>query len=203
MARANLNVSAELTEAFTSAQDSNSSVRAIKVKIQSENLIVSTICNKVGSCKDDFDSILLDLLEDTNASLIIYNLSDNVETSSNWLLLSWIPDECKVRDKMLYSSSREDLKRALGFGFFKSEYASNLKTDVTWSLFQDYISKGSDKTAVYLSEKEKLILSESVATDEARNENNKHGISLNIYLIIHLCIIVYILQLNIYFIILF
>ena len=43
-------------------------------------------------------------------------------------------DECgrdkKVRDKMLYSSSKQDLRQGLGLGFFEGDYYANVKDDL-------------------------------------------------------------------------
>lgn len=48
-----------------------------------------------------------------------------------WVLLAWVPDTAKVRDKMLYSSSRDDLKRSLGLGYFVTEYYANSKVQLS------------------------------------------------------------------------
>ena len=73
--------------------------------------------------------------------------------------MAWIPDNCKVRDKMLYSSSREDIKKALGLGYFSSEYYANTKEDLTWAQVLAYASK-SDFDGP-LTEKERLIQDEN------------------------------------------
>jgi hypothetical protein len=41
---------------------------------------------------------------------------------------------------MLYSSSREDLKRFLGLGSLK-EYAANVRGDLSWEQFQDSLHR--------------------------------------------------------------
>lgn len=90
----------------------------------------------------------------------------NTEASSappvqlQWLMVTWIPDGCKVRDKMLYSSSREDLKRTIGMGYFKSEYAANYLSDISWEMFQKSLVKEID--ASVLTENERLALEEKV-----------------------------------------
>lgn len=79
--------------------------------------------------------------------------------SSRWVLVAWIPDNCKVRDKMLYSSSREDIKKALGLGYFMSEYYANSKEDLTWAQVLAYASKSEVDGP--LTEKERLIQDEN------------------------------------------
>lgn len=41
----------------------------------------------------------------------------------------------QVRDKMLYSSSRHDLKQGLGLGFFEGEYYANVHGDMSYESF--------------------------------------------------------------------
>ena len=38
----------------------------------------------------------------------------------------------KVRDKMLYSSSKQDIRQGLGLGFFEGEYYANVASDLTF-----------------------------------------------------------------------
>jgi twinfilin len=97
------------------------------------------------------------------ATLIVFCLDSRSQgTPAKWVLLAWIPDDCKVRDKMLYSSSREDLKRSLGLGYFAGEYYANSRSDLTWAQFVDYI--GRERTDGPLTMKEQLILEEKALT---------------------------------------
>lgn len=61
---------------------------------------------------------------------------------------------------MLYSSSREDLKKSLGLGYFVGEYYANSLGDLTWNQFTEYISR--ERTDGPLTLKEQLILEEKV-----------------------------------------
>lgn len=60
---------------------------------------------------------------------------------------------------MLYSSSREDIKKALGMGYFISEYYANTKADLTWSQVLAYSSKSEIDGP--LTDKERLIQEEN------------------------------------------
>lgn len=92
---------------------------------------------------------------------MVYCMDNTRESQepSKWSLVAWIPDNCRVRDKMLYSSSREDLKKALGLGYFVSEYYANCKEDLTWSQVQAYVSKSEVDGP--LTDKERLIQDEN------------------------------------------
>jgi len=61
---------------------------------------------------------------------------------------------------MLYSSSREDLKRNLGAGYFRTDYAGNYKTDITWENYLLSLHKGFDSEI--LTEAERMLIEEKV-----------------------------------------
>ena len=168
MARANLTISNEVTEEFLQAQESRS-IRILKIKIEGEALKLDGKLNAVGSPKEDFDTILRDSLSETQALFLIFSLADAPTDPQSWLLLCWVPDGCKVRDKMLYSSSREDLKRTLGLGYFAAEYSANLKSDVTWELFQ--LSQSRDFSHDILTDTERLVLEDKALTVGESNKS--------------------------------
>jgi len=166
MARANLNIDAQINDQFILAQDAKN-VRILKIKILGENLSLDSVILKSNTAEVDFNTILIECLEQDNASFILFCLSDDVHSSSasamqidhqDWLLIAWVPDTCRVRDKMLYSSSREDLKKSLGLSYFKAEYSPNQHSDISWSLFQSSIDKQFDIDI--LTESERLLLEE-------------------------------------------
>lgn len=159
MARANLNIHTQINEEFLRAHDCGD-IRLLKVKIQDEELILDGVVNKVGSAAEDFNSVLLDSLEDNQALFVLFRISDEPKESTAWTMIAWVPDMCRVRDKMLYSSSREDLKRSLGLGFFRSEYAANQRSDLTWAQYQQSLDRNFD--ADVLTESERLVLEEKV-----------------------------------------
>lgn len=163
MARSNLHISPSLTEAFLSAQQFSIGTRCIKVLIEGETLILSSIIPRVNNAQEDFDSLATSTLNANQATILLFCLSDQATEKQNWLLLSFIPDGCKVREKMLYSSSREDLKRAMGLGFFSQDYSANTLPEIKWVHFKAYMSNDHRKEE-YLSEKEKMIREEQVSS---------------------------------------
>jgi twinfilin len=155
MARANLNIKQEISDAFSAALESKS-VRFIKICIQDEDMVLDEVVDKQGTLPEDFDTLLRNSLCETQAHLVLFNLGNSAE----WSLIAWVPDGCRVRDKMLYSSSREDLKRHLGFGHFKSEYGANELVDITWAQYLE--SQRTDLDTTVMTEAEKLLLEEKV-----------------------------------------
>eukprot|EP00600_Ochromonadales_sp_CCMP1393_P009695 CAMPEP_0174958072 /NCGR_PEP_ID=MMETSP0004_2-20121128/2425_1 /TAXON_ID=420556 /ORGANISM="Ochromonas sp., Strain CCMP1393" /LENGTH=403 /DNA_ID=CAMNT_0016206253 /DNA_START=86 /DNA_END=1300 /DNA_ORIENTATION=- len=177
MARANLNIQTQVTEAFLQAQDSKD-VRIIKVKIENEDLTLDGVINSIGTEQEDFESLLVTSLEDTQASFALFNLSTGAAENGSlkWLMVAWVPDGCRVRDKMLYSSSREDLKRSLGLGYFSAEYAANQRSDLTWNQFQDSLQK--HHTPDIYTESERLVREEKVQVqaESSTSKSNALGV---------------------------
>jgi twinfilin-like protein len=174
MARANLAVDQELSDAFFRAQESGAGTRILKVVIDSaaEKLVLSSTGARMGTAEEDFANVLVPSVDDTSAALLLFCLSDDRSRAQEWLFLSWVPDGARVRDKMLYSSSKEDLKRSLGQGYFTSEYSANLRTDLTWSGFNESIKK--TRTDDLLSERERSVFEERLAS---RAESNTSKLS--------------------------
>jgi twinfilin-like protein len=108
--------------------------------------------------------VLAASVTDNEAALVLYSMTEsgNGKSNNSWLLLLWVPDLCRVRDKMLYSSSKEDLKRSLGQGYFTHEYSANTRTDLTWSEFQE--AKKKERTADLLTETERSVFEERLAS---------------------------------------
>ena len=146
-----------------SAQQFSIGTRCIKVLIEGETLILSSIIPRVTNAQEDFDSLATSTLDANQATILLFCLSDQAIEKQNWLLLSFIPDGCKVREKMLYSSSREDLKRAMGLGFFSQDYSANTLPEIKWVHLKAYMSNDHRKEE-YLSEKEKMIREEQVSS---------------------------------------
>ena len=163
MARANLNVSTEILEAFTSAQQNTdlTGARYLKVVIEGETLILRSIGVREGSSERDFNELVDEALDVSQAAFVVFCVTDSVGDVPKWLLMAWVPEGCTVREKMLYSSSREDLKKAIGVGHFISEYAANTREDANWADVSSYLTREKIDPSLY-SEKERLIKEEKV-----------------------------------------
>ena len=77
--------------------------------MRGEELVLGGVVNRAHAAEDDFNITVREHLVADEALLLAFRTNDEVApgVSSKWMLLSWVPDGCKVRDKMLYSSSRE------------------------------------------------------------------------------------------------
>ena len=79
---------------------------AFKVRLQGEAFALAGTCPASGG--DDFAAMKAAFLSESEACFVIFS------TGGSWTLISFVPDEAPVRDRMLYSSSRANLMRALG-----------------------------------------------------------------------------------------
>lgn len=119
MARANLLLSDELERAFADAQSGR--VRFVKAVIEDEAFVLAG----TGAASDDVRKDTADLattqLEPERAAFVLFCLDVHV-SALRWVLLAFVPEGVSVRDKMLYSSSRESLKKQLGMNYFVGEF---------------------------------------------------------------------------------
>jgi len=82
----------------------------------------------------DFD-LVPPALSDNEASYVLYRTDEKQATDSYlFYLLCYVPDKCKVRDKMVYASTRANLKSGLG--------ANNFIDDIFGSTRDDFNSRG-------------------------------------------------------------
>eukprot|EP00953_Heterococcus_sp_UTEX-ZZ885_P037900 19460-Heterococcus_DN1.PRE.1 len=120
MARAFLKLHDDLRAAFVVAQE-DSAVRWLLVSIEAEtSLVCKGQSSSSASVQQDFDSLVTELQTDCPA-IVLFRLAPET-SNAKWLLISWVPESSKPRLKMLYSTSKADLKEGLGIGCFDGEY---------------------------------------------------------------------------------
>lgn len=165
MARAYLNIGSDLLRVFNNAQETKDH-RLIIAKIKDEDILYDTSYMIEDTLENDFNNLTQNFT-DNEPCFALFNLSSNLESSLNsnslsWLLLSWVPDNSKVKLKMLYSSSVEDVKQALGLSYFSSDFHCSERTELSWSFYEKYNKNNKEFDIGLLSEKERLILEEKV-----------------------------------------
>eukprot|EP01121_Diplochlamys_sp_Union-15-3_P000719 TRINITY_DN105_c0_g1_i1.p1 TRINITY_DN105_c0_g1~~TRINITY_DN105_c0_g1_i1.p1 ORF type:complete len:342 (-),score=51.75 TRINITY_DN105_c0_g1_i1:26-1051(-) len=121
-------VSKSLLDAFGKAiHDKN--IRLIKVQIQNETQLEPVHSEPiVGDWEADFPKIVSQL-DATSPCYVLYRLDETTDTGFKWLLLCYVPDKAKVREKMVYASTRATLKSQLGTGNFKDEIFGTVVAD--------------------------------------------------------------------------
>lgn len=159
-------VAAELKEAFEKqcASDLNDAerVRAFKVRINEEAFTLAAV-SPWGS--EDSALALAEckaLMMPSEACYLIFKNSHD----ASWILMSFVPDEASVREKMLYSSSIATLKRAFGGG-------DRISSEVHWSSLEE-VSLGFsalDNKKDIMTATERLAIAEDhmVAMEQAES----------------------------------
>jgi len=141
-------VDSSLRDAFGTAISGKT--RLIKVQIENETLIPIKTKTASGNFNDDL-SLVPDLLDDGVPSYIIYK-TDSVQTQ--FVLFFYVPSKSKVKDKMLYASSRSNLKQQLGNNYFIDEVFGDNANDFSIKGYQHHVE--SKKTEAPLTEQEQI-----------------------------------------------
>jgi len=151
-ARAHLKVKEDVRKAFVDA--SSAKKRCLIVKIEEELLVLADVLDVKGNEATDFDELAFKMGEDESAFLL-FQLD-----SGKWLFVAYIPDTAKVRDKMLYASSIDDLQDQLGKGLFVSFYKCSDKPELSYRSWKSSTRRSSlDKI---MTDKEKVIREEQL-----------------------------------------
>jgi len=119
--------SKELVAAFAEAVELGTT-RFIKVSIRNEALVNDASIPVNGTFADDLPALQDEsLLDDTTPAYILAKLDDQ----AGWIAFSFVPDNAKVRDKMLYASTRASLLKTLGSNLFTDSIFATSKADLT------------------------------------------------------------------------
>ncbi|TPX45563.1 hypothetical protein SeMB42_g00655 [Synchytrium endobioticum] len=90
------------------------SIRAIQIVISNEQLIAQDTINATSTWEADFPA-LQSWLTPTSPCFILYRMDSQTPSGdTDWIIMQYVPDNARVRDKMLYASSRATLTKELG-----------------------------------------------------------------------------------------
>ncbi|KAL9548329.1 hypothetical protein MBANPS3_005735 [Mucor bainieri] len=133
-------VSEDLSKVFTDAV-SNGNVRILRVSIEHESLIPNGTSPVQNDFESDYKQHIEEYLESTTPSYIFVRFDEkNASGEYKWLFLCYVPDNAKVRDKMLYASTRATLTRELGdYRFTDSIYGTD-KAEFTWDGYKKHLA---------------------------------------------------------------
>ncbi|KAI9364327.1 hypothetical protein BD770DRAFT_379775 [Pilaira anomala] len=135
-----IQVSEELSKLFADAV-STGNTRMIRVSIEHESLVPSGTSTVQDGFEQDYKKYIEEYLEDAKPSYIFVRLDE--KTSDNeykWIFLCYVPDNAKVRDKMLYASTRATLTRELGDYRFVDNIYGTEKAEFTWDGYKKHLA---------------------------------------------------------------
>lgn len=130
--------------------------RAFKVQISGETTLdlITTVDEKSSDWKDDFD-LVTPLLDDNAACYVLYRTDKKNDQGDHLFYnLCYVPDKAPVRQKMIYASSRANLKSGLGGHYFIDDIFGTVKSDFDKKGFHAY--EKHLNSAVPLTEEEKI-----------------------------------------------
>ncbi|KAG2202383.1 hypothetical protein INT47_008854 [Mucor saturninus] len=135
-----IQVSEELSKLFADAVSSGSS-RIIRVSIEHESLVPNGTLAVKDGFEEDYKNNIEQYLDTTTPAYIFVRLDEKTSTNEyKWLFLCYVPDHAKVRDKMLYASTRATLTRELGdYRFVDSIYGTE-KSEFTWEGYKKHLA---------------------------------------------------------------
>jgi len=124
-------------------------------KLQIDNETISEVTSKAGSSDWEADFALIpDLLDVDRPCYILYRLPDTPSGAASWALFCYVPDKSKVKDKMLYASSRANLKQQLGNNYFTDEVFGTVVGDFSLNGYHHHVQ--SKKVEAPLTEQEQI-----------------------------------------------
>jgi len=128
-ATSGIGVSADLSAKFSRAVDDRQT-RFIKVSIQNESLVHDLSVPIGGSLQEDLAQLQNsdEIIQENTPAYLLTKLDD---PPAEWFVIYYVPDTAKVRDKMLYASSRASLLKSLGSTLFSDSIFATSKADLT------------------------------------------------------------------------
>ncbi|XP_017290261.1 twinfilin-1a [Kryptolebias marmoratus] len=158
--------------------------RVLKIVIEEEQLVLGGSKTASKKWDQEYDSLVLPLLEDDMPCYVLYRLDSTNNQGYEWILLAWSPDHSAVRHKMLYAATRATLKKEFGGGHIKDELFGTVKDDLNLIGYKKYLSSQSAPLPLTAAEEElrQIKLSE-VQTDisvETKQQTLK-GVSFPIH----------------------
>ncbi|KAL0968041.1 hypothetical protein UPYG_G00261540 [Umbra pygmaea] len=125
-------------DVFASAK-SGDQYRLIKVVIENEQLALGLTKKASKTWDQEYDSLVLPLLEDDLPCYILYRLDSSNNQGYEWIFLAWSPDRSPVRHKMLYAATRATVKKEFGGGIIKDELFGTTKEDMSLKGYKKFL----------------------------------------------------------------
>lgn len=130
--------------------------RLIKIQIEDETMLIKAALDSSATEWHEQLNVVPEYLDPADACYILYRTDDTLDIGGyQWIFMCYVPDKCKVRQKMLYASTRAELKLALGGGSFVHEIFGTVPTDFDKNGFDQYIAMRESAAPLTESEEAK------------------------------------------------
>jgi len=148
-------LSEEARAAFSEANHDTQS-RILKIQIKDDQL---QVVDKVGSegkpWEEELDKVPA-LCDAADACYILFRTDVECDGGYQWGLFCYVPDRCKVRQKMLYASTRAELKLSIGSGSFAYDLFGTVPDDFSRKGFEAFVTMQKSDAPLTESEEQRL-----------------------------------------------
>jgi len=140
-------------------------IRVVVVVIDDEKLVAKEEHNAERTFNEDFDQMIPPLVRKNRAAYYFIRLDTISEISGHtWLLITYIPDEAKVRERMLYASTVATLKREFGLTYITQEFRASSIHEMTLHSYHQHIHTQKASPPRTMREEEMLEIHQREAT---------------------------------------
>uniref|UniRef100_A0A3B1K0K2 Twinfilin n=1 Tax=Astyanax mexicanus TaxID=7994 RepID=A0A3B1K0K2_ASTMX len=119
-----------------------------------EQLVLGAYRELAQSWDRDYDPCVLPLLDSLEPCYILFRLDSQNQQGYEWLFISWSPDQCLVRLKMVYAATRATLKKEFGGSHIKDELFGTTQEDVCFQGYLRHLSSCSSPAPLTSAEQE-------------------------------------------------
>lgn len=142
-------------------------IRVLVVVIENETLVAKQDYKAERTFNEDFDKIIPPLAKQNRAAYYFVRLDTVSEISGhNWLLIVYIPDDAKVRERMLYASTVATLKREFGLTYITQEIRATSPNEMTLQSFDQHLRSQAAPPPRTMREEEMLEIQQREVTSD-------------------------------------
>jgi len=152
-----------LVETLNKAKKGDSK-KAVKIEIKDEVFVNSTDSS---SNVSNFNGVA-DIVPENEPCYILYKADPS---QNKWIIVIWMPDGAKVRDRMIYASATDTIKKEFGYEYFLDDFQASTKEDFDDSALQAKIRPATSEDV--MSESEKMLAEVRKEEEETRLEQQK------------------------------
>lgn len=147
-------VSQALSDTFGEALTSEKT-RFVKVQISNDELIPTGTLPLGSDYEADLD-LIPSHLDEKDPCYILFRLDSRSPQGWEWVLMCYVPDKSKVRDKMTYASTRSNLRKQLGSSNFVYEIFGTVAGDFNREGYKAFVTMQKSETPLTWTERQSI-----------------------------------------------
>jgi len=153
-------VSQQLSDTFGNALTSQN-VRLIKAQIVNDEIVPTDSLQVSENTETEDMNKVPEYLEPNAPAYILFRLDEKNARGYLWILMCYVPDKAKVREKMTYASTRSNLRKQLGSSNFSTEIFGTVPGDFNEKGYKAFIAMQKADTPLTVGERQSAAEKES------------------------------------------